>query len=114
MDCKIKLIVFKVFKKKHIYVSLVLIFTSILLLKPEYKLYYSEVRNDGDYRVEIYEIIPFLNLFGESGYYDALILVKNKNGKVLKKMRESPATMCPVSWLEGGILVGGEFYSYSE
>ncbi|RYD21692.1 MAG: hypothetical protein EOP88_10540 [Verrucomicrobiaceae bacterium] len=90
------------------------VLTGMMLLAfgRSYRFYSSEPSPDGKYLVEIHEIVRYREFSCEAGYHDALIHVKDKRGNILHRMYDSPAIMCPVSWRDEGVLVGGAYYKF--
>ena len=101
-------------KPKIILVAMIALLLGILVFGRSYRLYFTDTRPDGKYSVQVFQIIRYHEWNPDDGYHDALIQVKNQQGKVLKRMWNSPANMCPVSWEEKGVLVGGEYCEFEK
>lgn len=101
-------------KLKIIFVALIALSLAILILGRSYRPYCTNTRPDGKYSVHIFEIVRPYEWRTESGYHDALIEVRDGNGRILKRMHDSPATMCQVIWDEKGVLVGGAYCEFGK
>lgn len=101
-------------KLKIVFVTLVALLVAILVFGRSYRLYFTDTRPDGKYSVQVFQIIRYYEWNMDDGYHDALIHLEDQQGKVLKRMSDSPANMCPVSWDKKGVLVGGAYYEFEK
>lgn len=101
-------------KLKIIFVALIVLPLAILGLGRSYRPYFTDTRPDGKYCVQVFQIMRYYEWNVDYGYHDALIQVKDKQGRILKQMHESPAIMCPVIWGEKGVLVGGAYCEFGK